>query len=437
MKAFILFFCLMIPGLLVASPTALESYPRIQWDTLYNYVYDGSVAPEAAKVVATFRRTDDQGVSTSETTAHFHLSFDGAVTRFDVNEITIKGTSTGTISDISSDPAGGWIITVTGLEPGDVVFPVAGEYTVFADCGIQNLRQPGHLEAAVRITDNETYYDWLAGYGVVPGTLESGPGADLDDDGRKNEIEYLLDTSPVDFSTINAGITFGQQGDTSEYGADIRSDNTRITAQIQRSFDLVQWDSLEPPEVTRSPLGNGFERLETVLVSSLTPVFYRLASENTEHEVVGNDSPPPEPVPVNVALLKPATQSSTFGDNGAFRAVDSDTDSFNHTLNEVQPWWQVDMEAVFDLAAIEIWNRVNQPQRLTNFYVFISENPISGSLSQLLADPNVTALHEPGQAGYPTTFNLEGQNVSGRYLRVQLDATNFLHMTEVVVRRVE
>jgi hypothetical protein len=46
---------------------------------------------------------------------------------------------------------------------------------------------------------------------------------------------------------------------------------------------------------------------------------------------------------VNLALQKPATQSSIDSGNSADRAVDGDSGSFAQTLSEVHPWWQVDL----------------------------------------------------------------------------------------------
>ncbi|KAL3781625.1 hypothetical protein HJC23_002002 [Cyclotella cryptica] len=64
---------------------------------------------------------------------------------------------------------------------------------------------------------------------------------------------------------------------------------------------------------------------------------------------------------VNLALGKPATQSSTFRSNGgtpknATDAVDGDMATFSHT-NDASPWWMVDLEGMFLIESISILNR--------------------------------------------------------------------------------
>jgi formylglycine-generating enzyme required for sulfatase activity len=67
----------------------------------------------------------------------------------------------------------------------------------------------------------------------------------------------------------------------------------------------------------------------------------------------------------NVAQGKRATQSSTFGEAGAGRAVDGETnglfsrDSVTHTENGDDEWWEVDLGAAFPIERIELWNRTD------------------------------------------------------------------------------
>jgi hypothetical protein len=63
----------------------------------------------------------------------------------------------------------------------------------------------------------------------------------------------------------------------------------------------------------------------------------------------------------NVALKKPATQSSTLNNNAklnATAAVDDDSTTFSHTSSsESSHWWQVDLEGLSSIEDITIQNR--------------------------------------------------------------------------------
>ena len=67
----------------------------------------------------------------------------------------------------------------------------------------------------------------------------------------------------------------------------------------------------------------------------------------------------------NVALGKPATQSSTYGDAGAGRAVDGNTDgqfshgTVTHTQDGDDEWWEVDLGAAYLVERIVLWNRTD------------------------------------------------------------------------------
>jgi Domain of unknown function (DUF1929)/F5/8 type C domain/Glyoxal oxidase N-terminus/Kelch motif len=144
----------------------------------------------------------------------------------------------------------------------------------------------------------------------------------------------------------------------------------------------------------------------------------------------------------NIAVNKPATQSSTAVINGitasANLAVDGNTDgtfangSVTHTNFDATAWWQVDLGAVQSIQNVVIYNRGDCcPERLSNFYVFVSDTPFfSSSLSITLGQPDVGTYFQTGPAGRPIIVPV---NRTGRYVRVQLSGTNFLHMSEVQI----
>ena len=141
--------------------------------------------------------------------------------------------------------------------------------------------------------------------------------------------------------------------------------------------------------------------------------------------------------PTNVALSKTATQSSTQSSGVPSRAVDGNTDgvytnnSVTHTSSELNAWWHVDLGQVETIGTIKVWNRVEFPERLTNFYVFVSDVPFtSTNLTTTLNQSGVSSYHTTGQCGFPTEVAI---NRTGRYVRVQLAGTNYLSIAEVQV----
>jgi hypothetical protein len=141
----------------------------------------------------------------------------------------------------------------------------------------------------------------------------------------------------------------------------------------------------------------------------------------------------------NVALGKPASQSSTFtADYPASRAVDGNTDgndwnrSINHTNSEVNPWWQVDLGSTTAINTITLWNRTDCcSDRLTNFFVFVANYDMTGKGFGDLVVDNTVWRYSLGTTA-PTTLNIP-VNTTGRYVRVQLAGANYLHLAEVQV----
>jgi alpha-L-fucosidase len=140
----------------------------------------------------------------------------------------------------------------------------------------------------------------------------------------------------------------------------------------------------------------------------------------------------------NVALGKPATQSSTDFGGTPDKAVDGNTagtyddHSFSHTAFEANPWWQVDLGGSHQIDSIDVWNRTDCcMDRLKDYYVFVSDQPFaSTSLADTLAQPGVWSAHETEQAGRPTSIPV---GRGGRYVRIQLAGSNWLTLPEVQV----
>ncbi|MEN1679951.1 MAG: PKD domain-containing protein [Planctomycetota bacterium] len=121
------------------------------------------------------------------------------------------------------------------------------------------------------------------------------------------------------------------------------------------------------------------------------------------------------PAASNLAFGKPTLQSSTRGGGGAStRAVDGNTsgnfgdDSVTHTVGpgERTPFWELDLEQVADLSSVRLFNRDGSESRLNNYYVMISDTPItSGNPNAAVALPEVKHAFFAGSAGSVVTLD--------------------------------
>jgi hypothetical protein len=138
---------------------------------------------------------------------------------------------------------------------------------------------------------------------------------------------------------------------------------------------------------------------------------------------------------VNVALGKSAAQSSDYQDletSVAAMANDGDLTTLNITGSNGQAWWEVDLGAVYPIESVTIHNRTDCcADRLSNFWVLVSDEPfVSTTLSTARSAPGVAALRHYSWQANRSMFTV---NRTGRYVRVQLEGTNYLHMREVEV----
>jgi YD repeat-containing protein len=173
--------------------------------------------------------------------------------------------------------------------------------------------------------------------------------------------------------------------------------------------------------------GGGFAVSDSEPSTSLVPAGYAPA-------LLPEPQAPPSGQ-VNLALGKAATQSSTYPAPGtaASNAVDGITSGgITHTNLEAKPWWQVDLGAIQQVESVKLWNRLDCCQnRLSNFYVFISDSPFSSNdPATTAAQSGVWSYYVTGQA--PDTLLLTAGR-TGRYVRVQLTGTEYLSLREVEV----
>lgn len=148
-----------------------------------------------------------------------------------------------------------------------------------------------------------------------------------------------------------AAVKVGLRGLNHQYAADLEGSlihGTRSSVFLRNEGGKLQFGT------QRKPLNRLHEAY------SYTP--------GQEHVADGMDYTFSDVVTNNLALGRPATQSSTGYGADASRAVDGDTngffsgDSVTHTdavasLNSAEPWWEVDLGTVQEVRTIRLWNR--------------------------------------------------------------------------------
>jgi hypothetical protein len=129
---------------------------------------------------------------------------------------------------------------------------------------------------------------------------------------------------------------------------------------------------------------------------------------------------------LNLAVGKPATQSSTAFGGAATRATDGWTNgqwsqnSVTHTDFEAG-WWQVDLGKPYRIGRVEIFNRTDCcGDRLSNFDVEATFSGVSW-----------TQRYVPGPVGSSVEVDFNG--TTAQYLRVKLRSANYLSLAEVRV----
>jgi RHS repeat-associated protein len=143
----------------------------------------------------------------------------------------------------------------------------------------------------------------------------------------------------------------------------------------------------------------------------------------------------------NLALNRSARQSSTaIGTAPASNAVDGNTDgnfndgSVTHTGFDANAWWEVDLGSAGTISNVTIWNRTDCClDRLTDYWVFVSNTPFldTDTPASLQNHPGTWSSHQTSSPNPSVTVGVGG--FIGRYVRVQLSGTNYLHLAEVQV----
>jgi hypothetical protein len=129
---------------------------------------------------------------------------------------------------------------------------------------------------------------------------------------------------------------------------------------------------------------------------------------------------------VNLAQGKAVTQSSDPWGYPGSNVTDGNVNNFNHTLNGANEWLQIDLSPGTNTQFNEI-TLINRPDgcgdRLQNFTISVIDAAGNTVWSQVYNEPTYT--------GQYLTFHTG--NISGEYVRIQKNDSNYLHLAEVQV----
>ncbi len=132
----------------------------------------------------------------------------------------------------------------------------------------------------------------------------------------------------------------------------------------------------------------------------------------------------------NLALNKPTSQSSTDFNGSSSRAVDGNTngvysnESVTHTTMEPNAWWRVDLEAIYEINSINVFNRTDCcTDRLVGARIYV------GSVDS--SEPNDYTLI--GELEEDTLDNFDGLSIQGRYVLVRKEEVSFLSLAEIQI----
>lgn len=140
----------------------------------------------------------------------------------------------------------------------------------------------------------------------------------------------------------------------------------------------------------------------------------------------------------NVARGKAVAQSSSQVDGAAAQAIDGNRDGLfaNHSVAATQPetngWWEIDLGQRYNLTAIRLWPRTDccLAQAGTQ-HVLISGTPfVTQTLSATQRQLGVSDFLVTAHRDQPLELAV---NRTGRYVRIQLEGADALHLAEVEI----
>ncbi|MEM6802910.1 MAG: PQQ-dependent sugar dehydrogenase, partial [Bacteroidota bacterium] len=134
----------------------------------------------------------------------------------------------------------------------------------------------------------------------------------------------------------------------------------------------------------------------------------------------------------NLAVGKSVQQSSLFGSFVPENAIDGNLNTYNHTQDEANAWWEIDLGSVQYIDHINLYNRAGCCQdRLSDYHVLLSDEAFnSQDLTASLNQAGVGDFHDPA---YTNGLRRIPVSRTARYVRVQLSGSNFLHLGDIEI----
>lgn len=133
---------------------------------------------------------------------------------------------------------------------------------------------------------------------------------------------------------------------------------------------------------------------------------------------------------VNVAQGKKIAQNSLYVDGYPERANDGNLGTINHNNGGAQGYLDLDLGAVQPIEHVQIWNRSDQTHRLGAHYIMVSDTPFSTLGANISQSDGASKFHWVGGTANMTSY-MVAINRTGRYLRLQMAGSDFLHVREI------
>lgn len=155
--------------------------------------------------------------------------------------------------------------------------------------------------------------------------------------------------------------------------------------------------------------------------------------------------------PHNMARSKATRQSSTYANRSPAMGVNGRTSGngerrCTHTQLDPQAWWEVDLGELCVIERVIVWNRTDEPPddtrprdeftgRLFPFWIFVSQTEYEdtvGGTSFAKAYRQSVEMKKFTKNRRRTQWTVPA-NTIGRYVRIQLEKHNYLHIAEVQI----
>ncbi len=234
-----------------------------------------------------------------------------------------------------------------------------------------------------------------------------------------DDIGFLFSASKVAFAAGTIGMAISMLSDCLTEAFFFRHQSTGTYLPVEEYVD---------PSVL-CHFANSTGEVEYIAVGDWrnTPTQRRLMTSYPKYNLVWEDDC--YRAPINVALNKPASQSSAYigySDRDCCKAVNGQkTGSFSfHTDYEPCAWWQVDLESEFSVCLINIYNRLAFAERARTIKLFVRGNE---GHWRLIHDQRGEMFG--GLDGHPLSIDLSEERF--RFMRIQLAEANYLHLDEV------